>query len=55
MRADNTAHLIAAASRRHELARSKVCGKTWAHPAVANGRLYVRDEAGELVCVQLPK
>jgi outer membrane protein assembly factor BamB len=37
-----------------ELARSKICGKTWAHPAVADGRLYVRDDAGELVCVQLP-
>jgi outer membrane protein assembly factor BamB len=34
----------------HELARSKICGKTWAHPALANGRLYVRDEK-ELVCV----
>ena len=39
----------------HELARSKICGKTWAHPAIANGRLYVRDDAGELVCVELPK
>lgn len=38
-----------------ELARSKICGKTWAHPAIANGRLYVRDDAGELVCVALPR
>ncbi len=37
-----------------ELARSKICGNTWAHPAIADGRLYVRD-AGELVCVELPK
>jgi outer membrane protein assembly factor BamB len=37
-----------------ELARSKICGKTWAHPAVANGRLYIRD-AKELICVELPK
>jgi outer membrane protein assembly factor BamB len=37
-----------------ELARSKVCGKTWAHPALANGKLYVRDEK-ELICVQLAK
>ena len=37
-----------------ELARSKICGNTWAHPAVADGRLYVRD-GGELVCVELPK
>jgi outer membrane protein assembly factor BamB len=35
-----------------ELARSKICGSTWAHPAVANGRLYIRDGA-ELLCVQL--
>ena len=33
-----------------ELARSKICGATWAHPALANGRLYVRD-GKELVCV----
>jgi outer membrane protein assembly factor BamB len=34
-----------------ELAKAKVCGETWAHPALADGRLYVRD--GEnLVCVQ---
>ena len=26
-----------------ELARAKICGNTWAHPALANGRLYVRD------------
>ncbi len=36
-----------------ELARAKVCGNTWAHPAVADGRLYVRD-GKELICVQLP-
>jgi outer membrane protein assembly factor BamB len=36
-----------------ELARAKVCGTTWAHPALANGRLYVRD-AKELLCVELP-
>jgi outer membrane protein assembly factor BamB len=35
-----------------ELAKAKVCGDTWAHPALADGRLYLRD--GEnLVCVQL--
>jgi outer membrane protein assembly factor BamB len=37
-----------------ELARSPICGNTWAHPAIADGRLYVRD-AGELICVELPK
>jgi outer membrane protein assembly factor BamB len=35
-----------------ELARSKVCGNTWAHPALSNGRLYLRDSK-ELVCVSL--
>src|SRR5262249_2627313 len=35
-----------------ELARSKVCGKTWAHPALVDGRLHVRDEK-ELLCLQL--
>jgi outer membrane protein assembly factor BamB len=37
-----------------ELARSKICSKTWAHPAVADGRLYIRDQK-ELVCVELPR
>ncbi|MSQ97440.1 MAG: hypothetical protein EXR98_23200 [Gemmataceae bacterium] len=37
-----------------ELARSKICGNTWAHPALANGRLYIRD-GKELICVELPK
>jgi outer membrane protein assembly factor BamB len=37
-----------------ELARTKICGKTWAHPAVANGRLYIRDDK-ELICVDLGK
>jgi outer membrane protein assembly factor BamB len=35
-----------------ELCRAKICGQTWAHPAIANGKLYVRD-ARELLCVQL--
>jgi outer membrane protein assembly factor BamB len=35
-----------------ELARSKVCGQTWAHPALADGRLYLRDDK-ELICLQL--
>ncbi len=37
-----------------ELARSKVCGHTWAHAALANGRLYLRDDK-DLICVELPK
>ena len=36
------------------LAKCKVCGKTWAHPALSDGRLYLRDEK-ELICVELPK
>lgn len=35
-----------------ELARAKVCGDTWAHPALANGKLYVRD-GKEVYCLQL--
>lgn len=35
-----------------ELARSKVCGFTWAHPALVDGKLYVRD-GKEVLCLQL--
>jgi len=35
-----------------ELAKSKICGFTWAHPALAGGRLFVRD-AESLRCVSL--
>ena len=35
-----------------ELARSKVCGATWAHPALSGGVVYVRDEK-DLVAVRL--
>jgi outer membrane protein assembly factor BamB len=35
-----------------ELSRSKVCGETWAHPALVDGHLYLRDNA-ELICVPL--
>jgi outer membrane protein assembly factor BamB len=34
-----------------ELAQSKVCGQTWAHPALSDGRVYFRDEK-ELYCIQ---
>ena len=40
------------AKQYRELARAKICGETWAHPALANGRLYVRDKK-EVVCVEL--
>jgi outer membrane protein assembly factor BamB len=36
-----------------ELAKSKVCGPTWAHPALSDGRVYLRDEK-ELICVEAP-
>ncbi len=35
-----------------ELARSRICTSTWAHPAIADGRLFIRD-ATHLICVQL--
>jgi outer membrane protein assembly factor BamB len=35
-----------------ELARSRVCGQTWAHPALVDGKVYLRDEK-ELICVPL--
>ena len=37
-----------------EICRSKVCGDTWAHPALSDGRLYIRD-GKELICLQLGK
>jgi outer membrane protein assembly factor BamB len=37
-----------------ELARAKVCGQTWAHAALADDRLYVRD-GRELICVRFGK
>lgn len=35
-----------------ELARSKVCGKTWAHHAVVDGKVYLRD-SNKLICLEL--
>lgn len=38
-----------------ELARTNgVCGATWVHPALANGRVYIRDDEN-LICVAMPK
>ena len=34
------------------LAEAKVCGPTWAHPALSNGRLFLRDEK-ELIALKL--
>lgn len=35
-----------------ELASSKVCGTTWAHPAISDGKVYLRDEK-TLYCLQV--
>jgi outer membrane protein assembly factor BamB len=35
-----------------ELAKSAVCGPTWVHPALANGKLYIRDHT-KVLCLQL--
>jgi outer membrane protein assembly factor BamB len=37
-----------------ELATAKVCGQTWAHPALADGLLYLRDDK-EILCIEMPK
>lgn len=37
-----------------ELAVSRICGQTWAHPALANSTLFIRDD-GFLLAVDLPK
>jgi outer membrane protein assembly factor BamB len=43
------------AEKYQELARSKVCGEeAWAHPALADGRLYLRDHR-ELICLEMGK
>lgn len=52
---DDAGHLILLApspKEYTELARTKVCGETWAHPALAHGKLYLRDHK-ELMCLQL--
>ena len=37
-----------------ELARAQVIGgKCWTIPTVSNGRIYVRNQAGRLVCLDL--
>jgi outer membrane protein assembly factor BamB len=34
------------------LVRTKVCGKTWAHPALVDGHLFLRDD-NDLMCIPL--
>jgi outer membrane protein assembly factor BamB len=54
---DDAGHLMLvepSAEGYKELAKSKVCGPTWAHPAVADGRVFVRDDK-ELHCFKLGK
>ena len=34
------------------LAQSKVCGGTWAHPALSDRRLIIRDDK-ELICFEM--
>jgi outer membrane protein assembly factor BamB len=52
--AGNLALLEANPKEYKELAKAKVCGPTWAHPALANGKLYVRDDKN-LICIELAK
>jgi outer membrane protein assembly factor BamB len=35
-----------------ELAKTRVCGETWAHPALVDGKLYLRDDKN-LICLPL--
>jgi outer membrane protein assembly factor BamB len=50
-----TLRLIQANSKEYrELARAKVCGGTFSVPALANGRLYVRDDK-EVLCIDLAR
>jgi len=46
--------LAANAERYTELGRLQVCGNTWSSPALADGRLFVRD-GRQLFCVELGK
>ena len=45
--------LLAPNSTKFEpLAKTKISGQTWAHPAIADGKIYVRDDH-ELICLSL--
>ena len=47
--------LAANPEKYQELGRLQVCGSTWAFPAVADGRIFLRDKKGELTCRQLAR
>jgi outer membrane protein assembly factor BamB len=48
-------HLLDPSAKEYtELAKAKVCGETWAHPALSDGRLYIRDKK-ELICLEFAK
>lgn len=52
---DGTLLLLAANPEKYtELGRLQVCGNTWSHPALANGKLYIRD-GRSLQCLDLGK
>ena len=44
--------MVASPEHYTELGRVQVCGKTWSHPAFADGKLYVRD-GRDLQCLDL--
>lgn len=55
MMLDETGHLVLIQpdpKQYRELARTKVCRETWAHPALAHGKLLLRDDR-ELICLDL--
>jgi outer membrane protein assembly factor BamB len=54
---DGTLQLIEATSDAYKpLAQAKVLdGRCWSAPALANGRLFLRNAAGDLVCLDLHK
>jgi hypothetical protein len=37
-----------------ELGRAQVCGNTWSHPAIADGKIYQRDKK-QLFALELAK
>ena len=48
--------IVADPAKYTELAHVQICGKTWSHPAYADGKLYVReglDRGWKLTCFDL--